>query len=111
MHNACIIYSLEEIRTHCPLAAISLQTLYASIRGFLTWVEVLAVRLPTCNHLAICSWCVCSGRASERVESGGGGAFPFVRLLVSLRGGLVAHRGDVRERQQCREMRGASDNC
>jgi hypothetical protein len=37
------IHSLEEINTHSSLSTIALQTLYALVCRFLTWIEVLAI--------------------------------------------------------------------
>ena len=43
--SASICHLLEEITTHCSLPTIALQAPDALVRGFLTWVKVLAVGL------------------------------------------------------------------
>jgi hypothetical protein len=91
-------YSLEEIRTHSPLAAIALQTLYAPIRSFLTRVEVLAVRFAICAASAhvFGKW-----KADERVELGGCGTAPFFGLVVRFGTRFVAHRARLWCERKC----------
>jgi hypothetical protein len=88
------IYSLEEINTHSPLSTIALQTLYALVRSFLTWIEVLAISFTTrIASVSIPFHFIAITRAmgSVLVESGCSGARPLVGFVFAFRGGFVAH--------------------
>lgn len=65
-YASSFVYSLEKVRTHCPLATIALQTSYAPICRFLARIKVLAVCLAVPISSAMGPVCARSGRRTCR---------------------------------------------